>query len=46
MAFAFGDFAMQNLTHEFAPELFKLTRKIHIPAYAGRPLVDPQAMNA
>jgi hypothetical protein len=31
MAFAFGGFAMKNLTREFAPELFKITRKIHIP---------------
>jgi hypothetical protein len=31
MAFAFGSFAVQNLAREFAPELFKVTRKMHIP---------------
>ena len=31
MASAFGGFAMRNLTREFAPELFKLTRKLHVP---------------
>ena len=31
MAFAFGSLAMRNLTREFAPELFRITRKIHIP---------------
>jgi hypothetical protein len=31
MAFAFGSFAAQNLAREFAPELFKLTRKLHVP---------------
>ena len=31
MASTFGGFAMRNLTREFAPELFKLTRKLHVP---------------
>jgi hypothetical protein len=31
MASAFGGFAMRNLTREFAPELFKVTRKLHVP---------------
>jgi hypothetical protein len=31
MAFAFGGFALQNLAREFAPELFKVTRKMHLP---------------
>jgi hypothetical protein len=31
MAFAFGGFAIQNLTREFAPELFKAVHKLHIP---------------
>jgi len=31
MAFAFGGFAIRNLTREFVPELFKITHKRHIP---------------
>ena len=31
MASAFGGFAIRNLTREFAPDLFKVTRKLHVP---------------
>jgi hypothetical protein len=31
MAVAFGRLAAQNLTREFAPELFQASRKLHIP---------------
>jgi hypothetical protein len=31
MAFAFGGLAVQNLAREFAPEMFKVTRKLHLP---------------
>jgi hypothetical protein len=31
MAIAFGGFAVRNLTREFAPELFRLTHRHHIP---------------
>jgi hypothetical protein len=31
MAIAFGGFAAQNLTREFSPELFQLSRKLHVP---------------
>jgi len=30
MAIAFGGYAVQNLGREFSPELFKLTRKLHV----------------
>jgi hypothetical protein len=32
MAFTFGEYAVRNLTREFAPELFKVARKLHLPA--------------
>jgi hypothetical protein len=31
MAFALGGFALKNLTREFAPDLFRVTRKLHVP---------------
>jgi hypothetical protein len=31
MAIAFGGFAARNLTREFAPDLFRITRKFHAP---------------
>jgi hypothetical protein len=31
IASAFSGFAMKNLTREFAPELFMLARKLHVP---------------
>jgi hypothetical protein len=31
IATAFGGFAVQNLLREFAPELIKLTHKLHLP---------------
>jgi hypothetical protein len=31
MAFAFGGFAVRNLTREFAPEIFQVTHKLHVP---------------
>jgi hypothetical protein len=31
MALAFGGFAIRNVSREFAPEIFKLTQKLHVP---------------
>ena len=31
MAFAFGGFAVRNLTREFAPTLFRAAHKLHVP---------------
>ena len=31
MAIAFGDFAIQNILREFAPDIARTTRKVHVP---------------